>query len=174
MMKDFKALTEERQSVRGYTPERISRETLDYILECGRMAPSAVNRQPWKIRILTPDTSTEKWEAIHRCYHREWFETAPYVLVCSILHEASWKRAQDEKDHGDIDIAILAEHLCLAATEQGIGTCWVCNFDASLCKEALSMPDNEEPAVLIPMGYAAQKKLRPKDRKAISEIVEIL
>ena len=68
------------------------------------------------------------------------------------------------------DIAIAVEHLCLAATEQGLATCWVCNFDAALCKELFALPENEEPAVIIPLGYAADE-LKPKNRKALGEIV---
>lgn len=43
----------------------------------------------------------------------------------------NWVRRYDEKPHGDIDVAIAAEHLCLAATEKGLGTCWVCNYDTA-------------------------------------------
>ena len=77
----------------------------------------------------------------------------------------------DGKPHGNIDIAIAVEHLCLAATEQGLATCWVCNFDANLCKEQFGLPENEEPAVIIPLGYAADE-MKPKSRKAIDEIME--
>ena len=61
--------------------------------------------------------------------------------------------------------------LCLAATEQGLATCWVCNFDAELCKKSFGLGDNEEAAVLIPIGYAADEP-KEKKRKAIEEIVK--
>ena len=72
-------------------------------------------------------------------------------------------------DDGDIDIAIAVEHLCLAATEQGLATCWVCNFDAEKCKQLFAIAENEEPAVLIPIGYAADE-LKEKKRKEIEDI----
>ena len=75
-------------------------------------------------------------------------------------YDEEWVRS-DGKHHGDIDIAIAVEHLCLAATEQGLATCWVCNFDAEKCKQFFGLGDNEEPAVLIPIGYAADE---PKER----------
>lgn len=81
-----------------------------------------------------------------------------------------WVRS-DGKHHGDIDIAIAVEHLCLAATEQGLATCWVCNFDADKCKQLFAIADNEEPAVLIPIGYPADE-LKEKKRKAVEEIVK--
>lgn len=83
-------------------------------------------------------------------------------------YDEEWVRS-DGKHHGDIDIAIAVEHLCLAATEQGLATCWVCNFDAEKCKQFFGLGDNEEPAVLIPIGYAADEP-KEKKRKEIGEI----
>ena len=91
------------------------------------------------------------------------------MVIASILHDEEWVRG-DGKPHGDIDIAIAVEHLCLPATEQGLGTCWVCNFDAELCKSLFVLSENEEPAVLIPLGYPADAP-KDKNRKAMNEIV---
>ena len=90
-------------------------------------------------------------------------------MAC-VDHNESWHRRVDNKDHADIDIAIAVEHLCLAATEQGLGTCWVCNFDASQCSEILELPGNLEPAVLIPIGYA-EDEVTEKKRKSLNEIL---
>ena len=90
-------------------------------------------------------------------------------IVASILHDEEWVRF-DGKHHGDIDIAIAVEHLCLAATEQGLATCWVCNFDANLCKENFGLPENEEPAVIIPIGYANDTE-KAKSRKTLDQIL---
>ena len=159
-------LAEKRYSCRAYRSDEVERGKLEYIMECVRLSPSAVNKQPWLFRIVSCDEEKAK---LRQCYNREWFGTAPMYIVASILHDEEWVRA-DGKRHGDIDIAIAVEHLCLAATEQGLGTCWVCNFDAALCKQLFGMGDNEEPAVLIPLGYAADEP-KEKRRKALSEIV---
>jgi nitroreductase len=103
------------------------------------------------------------------CYNRDWFKTAPMYVIASILHDEEWVRS-DGKHHGDIDIAIAVEHLCLAATEQGLATCWVCNFDAALCKQLFGLPANEEPAVVIPLGYADDNP-KEKKRKPIEDII---
>jgi nitroreductase len=160
-------LIKRRYSCRNYKPKSVEKEKLDYIMECVRFAPSAVNKQPWRFRIISSEEDRKK---ICLCYNREWFATAPIVIVASILHDEEWVRA-DGKHHGDIDIAIAVEHLCLAATEQGLGTCWVCNFDAELCKKSFGFDENEEAAVLIPIGYPADE-LKEKNRKAIEEIVK--
>jgi len=162
----FLELVKNRYSCRAYKSFDIEKEKLDYILECVRLAPSAVNRQPWKFHIVTDEEDKDK---LQRCYNRDWFKTAPMYIIASILHDEEWVRA-DNKHHGDIDIAIAVEHLCLAATEQGLATCWVCNFDATLCKELFAMSQSEEPAVVIPLGYAADE-LKEKKRKNIAEIV---
>ena len=107
-------------------------------MECVRFAPSAVNKQPWMFRMVKNEVNKAK---LQECYNREWFATAPMYIICSILHDEEWVRS-DGKHHGDIDIAIAVEHLCLAATE---------------------------PAVLIPIGYAADEP-KEKKRKKIEEI----
>ena len=166
----FLDLVSRRYSCRSYQSAEVPQEKLDYIMECVRLAPSAVNRQPWRFRIVSSDADRAK---LCQCYNREGVATAPVVIIASAVRDEAWVRA-DGKYHGDIDIAIAVEHLCLAATEQGLATCWVCNFDANLCKELFCLPENEEPAVIIPLGYAADE-MKPKSRKAINEIlVEIV
>lgn len=83
----------------------------------------------------------------------------------------SWKRKSDGHDHADIDAAIAAEHICLAAAEQGLGSCWVCNFDVPLCREALELPATLRPVVLIPVGYPADAPTQKK-RKSPDEVAE--
>lgn len=159
-------LVKRRYSCRDYKPTGVEQEKLDYIMECVRFAPSAVNKQPWKFRIISKEEDRKK---LCQCYRREWLATAPVIIIASVLHDEEWVRF-DGKHHGDIDIAIAVEHLCLAATEQELATCWVCNFDAVLCKELFALPENEEAAVLIPIGYPADEP-KEKKRKAIGEIL---
>lgn len=164
---DFLELTKNRYSCRNYQDKAVEEEKLNYVLECVRMAPSAVNRQPWRFRVISSEADRQK---LCQCYNREWFATAPTVIMASILHNEEWVRS-DGKHHGDIDIAIAVEHLCLAAAEQGLGTCWVCNFDVERCHQIFHIEDPEEVAVLIPIGYAADQP-KAKSRKPIDEIVE--
>lgn len=166
---NFLELAQKRHSIRSYTSEPVSQEKIDYILECARIAPSAVNFQPWHFYIAR---SEEVLQKIRQSYPREWFSSAPHIIVCCIQHNESWHRPTDQKDHGDIDIAIAVEHICLAATEQSLGTCWVCNFDAQFLHEQLHLPENEEPAVLIPFGHPnPNKEVKPTPRKELQEIV---
>ena len=165
---NFLDLVKQRHSVRSYQNRPVEVEKLKYILECVRLAPSAVNFQPWKFKVIT---EVEVLKEIKTAYHREWFQTAPCVIVACADHAKSWHRQSDGKDHGDIDVAIAVEHLCLAATEQGLGTCWVCNFDVPRCTEVLNLPENLIPVVLIPIGYSATEDTPEKKRKSLDEIV---
>ena len=164
---DFLELVRSRYSCRSYQPQSVEQEKLEYVMECVRLAPSACNKQPWRFRIVS---SEEGRKGLCECYEREWFRSAPLYIVASVLHDEEWVRG-DGKQHGDIDVAIAVEHLCLAAAEQGLGTCWVCNFDVERCKRVLSLAANEEPTVLIPIGYPADKP-KEKQRKDIELVVE--
>ena len=166
---DFKSLCEARYSVRAYKPDAIPGEKLEYVKECTRLAPSAVNKQPWKFFLFTRE---EDRRLMQQCYDREWFREAPaYVLACE-NHDEAWTRRYDEKNHADIDLAIAIEHLCLAASEQGLGTCWVCNFRVQLCQELFHLPAGLYPVAIIPIGYPASSEIPAKTRKPMDEIWE--
>lgn len=168
----FKDLAEQRFSVRKFTDEPLDARETEYVLECARLAPSAVNFQPWHFYVVTAADDREK---LQRCYSRDWFATAPAYIICCVRHDQEWVRRSDGKAHGDIDIAIATEHICLAAAELGLGTCWVCNFNAALCHELFGLPENEEAAVLVPIGHPAPDlECSPKIRKDVSEIVTYL
>ena len=162
----FFDLTKLRYSCRSYQERAVEKEKIEYVMECVRMSPSAVNRQPWRFRVVESDADRQR---LCQCYNREWFATAPTYIIASVLHDEEWVRS-DGKHHGNIDVAIAVEHLCLAAAEQGLGTCWVCNFDVELCSRLFDIPANEEVAVLIPIGYAADEP-KEKVRKNIDAIV---
>ena len=166
--KNFLGLVRQRYSLRDFAPVPVEQETLEYILETARLAPSAVNFQPW-VFIVIRDTA--RLQALKTCYRRDWIETAPACIVVCADHAVSWKR-RDGKDHADIDAAIAAEHIALAATEQGLGTCWVCNFDTTICREVLHLPESVEPVVLLPIDYPSDQAIEPeKKRKPLNEIV---
>lgn len=166
-MDTFLKLCMQRYSVRSYQPQLPEKEKLDYVLECVRMAPSAVNFQPWRLRYVT---KAEELARLAECYNREWFKHIPACFVVYRDASAEWVRKSDSKPHGDIDVAIAVEHLCLGAAEQGLGTCWVCNFDVTACKQVFPVADQLIPVALVPIGYAAEEP-KEKNRKDLTEIL---
>ncbi len=168
---DFLGLSLSRYSVRSYDSRPVPDDLMEKVLSSARLAPSAVNKQPWKFVVVRSDGARK---SLQKCYDRDWFATAPaYVVVCGD-HAASWKRPADGKDHCDIDVAIATEHLTLAAASLGLGTCWVCNFDVPACRSLLALPDSWEPCVIVPIGYPSSKDVPAKNRKELSEIVSYI
>jgi nitroreductase len=149
----------------------VEREKLLTVLEAARIAPSAVNYQPWLFIVLEHETELAK---IRECYSRDWFADVPLVIVCCCDHRQSWKRKRDGKDHGDIDLAIAVDHMTLAAASVGLATCWVCNFDADAAAAALDLPKEVEPAVLLPIGYPVDECYPDRHKEARKPLREIV
>ncbi|MGL4293349.1 MAG: nitroreductase family protein [Bacteroidales bacterium] len=167
---DFLELCKQRCSIRDYEDKPIEREKIEYILQAARLAPSAVNFQPWKFLVIREPENCIK---VQESYHRDWFKTAQCYIILFSDHNEGWKRKIDGKDFADIDTAIATEHMCLAATALGLGSCWVCNFDPRVLRDNFSIPENLEPIAILPIGYPKnpnQCNEIPKMRKNITEI----
>ena len=165
---NFIELATKRSSVRDFEPRPVEKEKLLYVLEAARIAPSAVNFQPWQFIIVT---DPEILKSVQALYHREWLATAPAIIVVLGDHNKGWHRKLDDKDFTDIDVAIAVDHLMLAATEQGLGTCWICNFEAEKCCDLFNAPDNLEAIALIPIGYPVIAPKSAKKRAPIDQLV---
>ncbi|MEA3495320.1 MAG: nitroreductase family protein [Bacteroidota bacterium] len=148
----FLDLAKRRYSSRNYLDKEVEKEKIEQILEAGRIAPSANNKQPWHFIVIT---NSEIRDEINSCYKREWINDAPVVLVICGDHSKSWKRSYDNKDHCDIDVSIAVDHMTLAATDLGLATCWICAFDKFKCSKILELPEHIEPIVMLPLAYPA-------------------
>lgn len=169
---NLKDLLKNRYSVRNYLSREVEAEKIDYILQCARLAPSACNFQPWFFYVITDEKMKQ---GVQKSYDRIWFKEAPlYVVVCK-CDQQSWKR-KDGKDFGDVDAAIVAEHICLATAEKGLGTCWVCNFDSAILIESIGIPQEQEPIAIFPIGYIDEEKSKApeKKRKSLQEITKFI
>lgn len=164
----FYNLAKKRYSSRKYKDQPLDKETIIRILDTGRIAPSAVNFQPWHFIVVDEEELKQK---IFDTYNRDWIKTAPVVIIICADHSTSWKR-RDGKDHADIDAAIATDHITLAAADEGLATCWVCNFDKEKCIKILDLPENVEPVVYLPLGYPEDKPSKKHDdRKSMEEII---
>ena len=166
----FLELCEKRYSVRKYTDEPVSEEDLAYVLKCTQLAPSAVNFQPWKFVVVESEEAKEK---LRQCYSRDWFNSAPMYIIAYRNKKEEWVRKVDQKPHGDIDVSIAVEHICMAATDRGLGTCWVCNYKPEPLTELFPQPEEFEAVAIIPLGHIAEDcPFAEKKRKDLDEIVE--
>lgn len=162
-------LVQQRYSVRNFTSQPVDDAVLQYVVEVGRLAPSAVNYQPWQFVVVRDRVLLDK--LVKEVYPREWFATAPCCIVVCGNHNESWHRASDGKDHCEVDVAIATQQMALAVAEQGLGCCWVCNFDVDACARLLQLPQGVEPMVLLPLGHPASSIAPEKKRKSLDEIV---
>ena len=163
---NFNELVLKRSSIRGYTSDPVSDEDLAYVLEAFRMAPTASNLQPFGLIVI--HTKGRK-EELSRIYKPAWFTQPPLILCgCKIPRDA-WVRS-DGINSSDIDIAIAFDHMILAATERGLGTCWVAAFDPEAAREVLRLPKGVEPILFTPLGHPDAAP-RVKRRKELSELV---
>jgi nitroreductase len=155
-----------RYSVRAYKRDPVEEDKLQRVLEAARLAPTAANRQPFQLVVI----HTEGREAeLQRIYHRGWFTDAPLILCACAIPAEGWVR-MDGKPYTDVDVAIAMDHLILAATTLGLGTCWIAAFDPKAAREVLGLPDGVEPVVFTPLGYPADRP-GAKKRKPLSELV---
>ena len=175
---DFTELINTRESIRSYDPSRpVPEETLKRILDAGRIALSAANRQPWKFLLISSPGMLEK---VRGCYGREWFHDAPHVLVVVGLKDQAWKRSFDGYNSVETDAAIAMTHIILAAENEGVGACWIANYDPGILREALrdmhSADDNQVIFGITPLGFSMHefRKSGIKKRKELSEVVEYL
>jgi nitroreductase len=160
---NFQDLIKKRYSVRAYKPDPVDDEKLGRVLEAARIAPTAANRQAFRIIVIP--TAERKIE-LRRVYGRDWFVQAPLVLcVCAVPSEA-WVRKADGWNAAEVDATIAMAHIVLAAAEEGLGTCWIAAFDPAAAREVLGLPPEVIPSAFTPLGYAADSATLKKRRPA--------
>ncbi len=164
---EYAQLIRARYSVRSYRPDPVEADKLDRVLEAAQLAPTACNRQPFRFLVI-PTAGREA--ELGRIYARPWFVQAPLLIAVCALPSESWVR-RDGKIYTDVDATIAMDHLILAATDEGLGTCWVAAFDPAAAREVLRLEPGWEPLVFTPLGYAADSS-RPKQRRPLTELVK--
>ena len=170
---DFFDVIRGRESVRSYDPARpVARATIERILEAGRIAPSAANRQPWRFIVVS---SREALARVRRCYDKPWFQDAPHVLAVAGKVGEAWTR-QDGYNSIETDLTIAMDHMILAAENEGVGACWIAAFEPEVLRSALGLAPDERLYAITPLGYprADWAKKGQKQRKALADIVRWL
>ena len=117
---EYTELISNRYSVRAYNPDLVEDEKLQAVLEAARLAPTAANRQPFRIIVMH---TAGREEEISKIYSRPWFVQAPLVLGVCAISSLAWVRESDRFNARMVDAAIVTDHLILAAANLGLGTC---------------------------------------------------
>jgi len=166
---NFLELAEKRRSVRAYKAEAVPEALLQEVLEAGRLAPSAVNKQPWRFIVVREEMNRR---GLGAAYAREWFWRAPVIIVVCILPNEAWTRAHDGKNFAWVDGALAMDHMTLAAAERDLGTCWIGAFDSIAVHEILGLPDGVEVVGMTPLGFPdVEANPRARSRRPLGETV---
>ena len=165
---DFLELAEKRFSVRKMTDEKIKAEELNKILEAARLSPTAKNLQRQRLLVINTEEGIEK---IKKCTKCDFGSST--IIIISYEKDDEENVSEESKKYGLIDSGIVATHMCLEATDLGLGTTMVGLFDKEMTKEIFNIPKKYEPVLLLPIGYIDRKpSILHTRRKPIEEIVK--
>lgn len=143
-------LMQNRYSVRSFSHTPLQPDHLAQILNAGRTAPTAANRQPQRVLVIRSENGLTRLGSCSRSLFG-----APCVLIVCSDRDAAWKRSQDQFSSATMDASIVTTHMMLQAWDLGVGSCWVCAFDPDRVREQFAIPDHWQIDCLLPLGYPA-------------------
>ena len=161
---DFLELAKKRYSVRAYKSTPVEDEKLKYILEAARMAPTGSNQQAFQLIVVH---TKGREEELRRIYDKDWFVQAP-IIICACATTSLGQSYDEGRSYRNV--AIVMDHLILAATNLGLGTCWIGAFDPKAARDILGLPEEVKPIVFATVGYLDDEP-EPKVRKSIDELI---
>ncbi len=158
-----------RRTIRSYLPDPVEDDKLQTVLEAARLAPTAANRQPF--RLIVVHTAGKEAE-IAKVYPAgaNWLSRAPLIICACSIPIQGWTHFATGKNYCDVDVAIAFDHLTLAAAGLGLGTCWIAAFNHEPLRHLLHIPASMEPVVLTPLGYP-EGTPGPINRRPLSDLV---
>ena len=147
---EFNTVLQRRYSCRSFSANPVEQEKVDRILEAGRIAPTAVNKQPVHVWAVSCPETLEAIKGVTRSNYG-----APLILVVGCRPADAWVRRYDGKNGAEVDASIVATYLMLAAENEGLATLWVGSFDPALLKGILPGAEGYELVAMINVGYPA-------------------
>jgi len=153
-----------RYSCRSYKEKPIEQEKLEELLEAARLAPSARNMQGWRFVVVTD--KEKKRKLAEAANNQKFLEKAGAVIVACTTADLVMRCGQQA---GPLDVAIALEHICLAATEKGLATCWIGSFYPDKVRPIVGIPDDVAIVELLAAGYPDDSPCKP-NREPIEKI----
>lgn len=162
-----------RRSVRSFRPQPIPDEALLALTEALRSAPSACNFQPW--RFIFVDDSHLRMELANAARQQMFIAEAPLVVVACVRPSEAYDRMGGYWNSCDLDVANAVNNMILAATEKGLGACWIGSFEEEAVKKLLAIPEEAKVAAIVPVGYPSRedmlRTLQEGERKPREEVI---
>ncbi len=154
-----------RKSIRDFKPDPIEREKINRILEAGRLAPSAKNRQEWRFIVVEDERKRAKIK--DAAFGQEHVGQAP-AIIAACTTNVDYRMPNGQLSY-PIDLTFAVSFMCLQAVHEGLGTCCVTTFDEQEVKDLLSVPYGMKVVLLLLVGYAASEP-EPSPRKPLRSI----
>jgi len=166
---NFTELATNRYSMRSYSTAEVEQTKIDAILEMVKLAPTACNLQPQRVKVITAKEDLVKVDACTGCrYH------APVVFLICYDSDECWVRNFDQAKSGEVDSSIVATHMMLKAEELELGSLWVMHFDAQKTSELFDLPTNIIPMTMLMVGYPGLLARPAKPHSITKGIEEML
>ncbi len=157
---------ESRFSSRDFISKKIDNDILDNIIEAGRLAPSAKNRQPWRFVVISEKSVKDVLN--EACYGAEVIEKSDTVIaVCTT--NINYIMPNGQPAHL-CDLTFATSFMLLQAEHEGLGSCIVTTYNEEIIKEVLTVPFSMRVVCLIALGYKDEIPEIKKERKAHSDI----
>ena len=162
---EFQEVIRRRISIRQYKPDPVEPEKVELLMKILASAPSAMNRQEWKFVAVSDPAILEKLRVAAES--RPPVSEAPLAFcICSTENDSV---NDSGLNRGTIDGSIASTYLHLAATDLGLGSCWVGSFDQKMAAEAIGCPEGTKIIALFAVGYADEAPA-PRPRKAVEDV----
>jgi len=177
-MEEFFELINKRQSCRKYSSKPVEKEKLIKCIDAARMAPSACNSQPWHFVVVNNSEMAPKVaECLQDKIMNKFTTECPAFII--VIEESGnlTSRAgalMKQQDYRSVDLGIATEHICLAATEQNLGTCILGWFNEKELKKLLNISKLKRIRLVVAIGYPENDDIRKKVRKSIDEILTFI
>jgi F420 biosynthesis protein FbiB-like protein len=201
MTSDLHAFLRSRRSIRRFFPDPIPESVLQRILETATYAPSAHDKQPWRLVVVTSadsklrlakavtakfrldmlndgTTAAEIQARVDRTVRRTG-EAPCIVILCKDITKVNPQpdtiRQKAETSMGTQSVALAGLQLLLAAHAEGLGGTWICwpLFAREEISREFELSPDWEPQGMIFLGYPAEQPVTPP-RKPLREIVRYL
>lgn len=149
-----------RRSVRKYKPDTVAWDLIGQIMIAARDAPSSGNLQNWQFIIVEDQDSRNS--IAEACLRQMWMCEAPvFIVVCADVDKATqFYGIRGDKLYSIQNCAAAVQNILLAATDLGLGSCWVGAFDEEKIKDILGIPEHIRPQAVVTIGYPDE---RPRD-----------
>lgn len=165
---DFYEVVRKRRSIRSFSEKIPPLELIEKIIDTARLAPTWANVQGVEYIIVSEsDKVYQIWQAINQ---GDKFRSAQIFIVGIISELGSGKNPESGLRYFLVDFGICFDHLILAATAEGLATCWIGKFNEKKIKEILDIPNEFRIIGITPLGYA-KKEYEPRARKPLEEIL---